>query len=282
MHIILDTDFGDDIDDTFALYYLLKAFPQSISLVLSAFGQTKKRAELICEFLKKCGRTDIPVGKGQENPAYREPYMYKFLEDSKPYLHYYENGLEKAKEIIESYDDTVIIAIGPVTNLAALADICPKAKDVPVYAMFGSIYRGYFGADSPDKEWNVFADIPASQKMLSLYNNLTVAPLDTCGLIQLEGESYKRFRACENIVAKYYKKWLTLGYHKEEGKSSVQYDTQPIYMLKDNSLLEYKALPLICDEEGYIRVDEKGKTVNCALFWKNKEEFLEQLIKVYI
>ena len=38
----------------------------------------------------------------------------------------------KAKELIEENDDVVIIAIGPTTNLAALSEICEKAKDVPV------------------------------------------------------------------------------------------------------------------------------------------------------
>ena len=52
MRIILDTDFGDDIDDTYALYYLLKEAKQDVALILSAFGQTQKRAKLICSFLK--------------------------------------------------------------------------------------------------------------------------------------------------------------------------------------------------------------------------------------
>ena len=42
MRIILDTDFGDDIDDTYALYYLLKEAKDDIALVLSAFGRLKK------------------------------------------------------------------------------------------------------------------------------------------------------------------------------------------------------------------------------------------------
>ena len=64
MHIILDTDFGDDIDDTLALYYLLQAAPNSISLVLSAFGQTKKRAKLIWEFLKEGGSLSTALWNG--------------------------------------------------------------------------------------------------------------------------------------------------------------------------------------------------------------------------
>ena len=134
MKIILDTDFGDDIDDTFALYFLLQQAGEKISLILSAFGQTKKRAELIYEFLERYGRTDIPVGIGEENAAYRDPYMYRFFDkhscaETYPLV---QDGVEKAKELIDENDDVVIIAIGPTTNLAKLAEICPKAKDVPI------------------------------------------------------------------------------------------------------------------------------------------------------
>lgn len=282
MRIILDTDFGDDIDDTFALYYLLKQARDKISLVLSDFGQTGKRAALICEFLNKCKMDHIPVGIGLENKEYRDPYMYKFLEEEPHYGNLYENGLEKAKELIETYDDVVIIAIGPATNLAALASICKKAQQVPVYAMFGSIYKGYFGSDTPDKEWNVFADIKASQKTLEFYKNLTIAPLDTCGLIQFENKAYEQLMASDNIVVAYYKKWLTLGYHKDTDKSSVQYDTQPVYMLFDNSLLEYESLPLVCDSEGFIKVDPSGSKVNCAVRWKDRAAYMKALMEVYV
>ena len=283
MRIILDTDFGDDIDDSFALYYLLKAMPESISLVLSDFGQTEKRAELICNFLERCGRKDIPVGIGV-NMEYRDPYIYKFFNkyELSSYPQVYENGLMKVKELIEENDDVVIIAIGPTTNLAALSEICEKAKDVPVYAMLGSVYSGYFGADKPDKEWNVFADVAATKKALAFYKNLIIAPLDTCSLLQIEGESFNKFMASATPVADDYKNWLTLGYHKDTDKTSVLYDTQHVYMVSDNSLLEYETLPLICDDEGFFHVDEKGNNVKCALRWKDKEAYMDMLSKVYI
>ena len=283
MHIILDTDFGDDIDDSFALYYLLQTMPKDISLVLSDFGQTEKRAELICNFLERCSRKDIPVGIGV-GAEYRDPYIYKFFGkyDLDSYPNIYKDGIAKAKEIIEAYDDTVIIAIGPATNLAALSAVCEKARTVPVYAMFGSIYKGYFGADKPDKEWNVFADINASQTVLAFYENLIIAPLDTCGLLQICGEDYNKFMAKDTPVSADYKNWLTLGYHKDTDKTSVLYDTQPVYMASDNSLLEYETLPLVCDGEGFLRVDENGNKVSCALRWKDKEAFINKLAKVYI
>ena len=280
MRIILDTDFGDDIDDTYALYYLLKEAKQDVALILSAFGQTQKRAKLICSFLKKCGWEDINVAAGVEDRAYRDPYMFRFYEEEN--CSFFENGIEKAKEIIDRFDDVVIISIGPTTNLAALCDVCEKAKDVPVFSMFGSIYRGYFGADHPDKEWNVFADVPSSQKFLRSYKKISIAPLDSCGLIRFEGDAYQKLLASQNPVIEDYKKWLTLGYHQEDGYSSVQYDTQPVYMVLDNQLLQYEVLPLICDDDGFIRIDENGNAVNCALSWKDQTGFLNALLNIYI
>ena len=206
--------------------------------------------------------------------------MYPFYSGEK--YAFFENGIDKAKEIIENYDDVVIIAIGPPTNLAVICDICEKAKEIPVYAMFGSIYKGYFGADHPDKEWNAFADILASQKTLRSYHNLNIAPLDSCGMIRFSGDAYQKFMEMKSPIVDEYKKWLTLGYHDEKTFSSVLYDTQPVYMVLDNSLLNYETLLLSCDQDGNIAITEDGNNVKCALSWENLSAFLEKLLSVYL
>jgi hypothetical protein len=101
-------------------------------------------------------------------------------------------------------------------------------------------------------------------------------------LIRFEGEAYQKLLASSNPVIEDYRKWLTLGFHKEDAFSSIQYDTQPIYMAIDNSLLNYEKIQLSCDDEGFIKVDKNGNVVNCALSWKNQNEFMETLLKIYV
>jgi hypothetical protein len=62
--VILDTDIGDDIDDTWALAMVLKCPELDLKLVVGDQRKSLYRAKLIAKFLERAGRTDIPVGVG--------------------------------------------------------------------------------------------------------------------------------------------------------------------------------------------------------------------------
>ena len=62
--VILDTDIGDDIDDTWALILALKSPELDVKLVVTDFGNTEQRARLVARVLELAGRTDIPIGIG--------------------------------------------------------------------------------------------------------------------------------------------------------------------------------------------------------------------------
>ena len=63
--VILDTDIGDDIDDTWALAMLLRSPELRLRLVLTAGpGHHDGRALLVADILAVDGRTDVPIGLG--------------------------------------------------------------------------------------------------------------------------------------------------------------------------------------------------------------------------
>src|SRR5680860_421880 len=62
--VILDTDIGSDIDDTWALAMLLRCPEVDVRLVVSDTGNTEYRARIIARLLEVSERTDIPVGVG--------------------------------------------------------------------------------------------------------------------------------------------------------------------------------------------------------------------------
>src|SRR5438093_144863 len=62
--VILDTDIGDDIDDTWALALLLKSPELDLKLVIGDYGKCQYRAKVLAKFLEKAGRTDVGVGVG--------------------------------------------------------------------------------------------------------------------------------------------------------------------------------------------------------------------------
>ena len=62
--VILDTDIGGDIDDTWALALLLKSAELDLKLVVTDTGNTTYRAAVTAKFLEIAGRTHVPVGIG--------------------------------------------------------------------------------------------------------------------------------------------------------------------------------------------------------------------------
>ena len=62
--VILDTDIGDDIDDTWALIALLKSPELDLKLVVTDYGNTVYRAKIVARLLEIAGRTEVPVAIG--------------------------------------------------------------------------------------------------------------------------------------------------------------------------------------------------------------------------
>src|SRR5262245_37434188 len=62
--VILTTDIGDDIDDTWALGLLLKSPELDLKLAIGDYGKREYRARLLAKFLSEVGRGNIPVGMG--------------------------------------------------------------------------------------------------------------------------------------------------------------------------------------------------------------------------
>ena len=75
--VILDTDIGGDIDDTWALAMMLKSPELDVKLVVTDTGNTTYRAKIAAKMLEIAGRTDVPVGVGlhlDDNFRHNSPY----------------------------------------------------------------------------------------------------------------------------------------------------------------------------------------------------------------
>ena len=62
--VILDTDIGLDVDDVWALAFMLKCPEIDVKLITTNTGDTTYSARLVAKLLEIAGRTDIPVGVG--------------------------------------------------------------------------------------------------------------------------------------------------------------------------------------------------------------------------
>ena len=285
MKIILDTDLGDDIDDSFALACLLREHRPELAMVVTASGNTKKRARLVRDFLARCGAEDVPVYAGVEIEGYRDPYTYRFLEHPEEADGETDGADRAAEYILQSDEDVVVVAIGPYPNLAYIAKKYPEAaKKTRVFTMGGSLFRGYDGGPVPSREWNVVADADASRTFFSAWKSITLFPVDACVDAVLAGERYRRLASCGDRIARElmgdFLKWKTVTHFIKEGETSILYDTLPILSLKDESTMVFEEHGIRVTDDGYTVPVKDAPPVRCAVGWRDLDRYLDTLTDV--
>jgi len=301
---ILDTDIGHDVDDVWALAFLLKCPELDVKLITTSTGNTIYRASLVAKILQLMDRTDIPIGIGiplDDNPHTHDAWLDDFDLDqySGSLIH---DGVGAICNTIMSAESKVsLICIGPVPNIAAALTrqpaICDNAKFI---GMHGSIYRGYLGASKPAREFNVMTHALACQAVFEASWEKVITPLDTCGNIILDGERFTRIREAakqqgptsaasiclENHLLWFEaaRDWPILKRIDPQLQSSILYDLVAVYLGFTEQSLDMETLPIVITPDGKTLIDEQGHYVRCALKWHDKNEFLnlvtERLVTV--
>ena len=188
--------------------------------------------------------------------------------------------------VMSSSEPVTVIAIGVVTNLAKALEIEPRIVDkVRFVGMHGSIYVGYGGSSEVSAEANVVNDVEAFRKVIAApWLEKIITPLDTCGLVVLEGERYQQIRQSENpilrAVMENYDIWLSLEKRvvvDSSIKSSALFDTVAIYLAYADDLLEIEEVAISTTDTGINVVDPGGSKVKAALRWKDQDRFYDHL-----
>lgn len=289
--VILDTDIGTDIDDTWALAMVLKSPELDVKLVVTDTGDTAYRAKIVGRMLEIADRTDVPIGVGiplEGAPSNQVPWVEGYDLSSYPGT-VHEDGVGAIVDtILNSPQPVTLVCIGPVPNIAAaLARVPEIARRARFVGMHGSIRRGYGGSEAVSAEYNVRAYPQACQKVFAAPWDLTITPLDTCGLVRLEGARYRAVRDCEDplvrAVVENYRIWArscdwATGLDVDT-QSSVLFDTVAIYLAFSEELLAMEKLGIRVTDDGYTVVDGGAKTVNCAMDWRDLLAFEDLVVR---
>jgi len=285
--VILDTDIGTDIDDTWALAMLLKSPELDTRLVVGATGNTTYRASLIARLLETAGRTDIPVAVGiHQDRTFGEaqrPWVEDYDLARYPGTVEYDGVQTLVRTIMDSPEDITLIGIGPVTNIAAALDVEPKiASRCRFVGMLGSIRRHHENKEGAIAEYNVAQDIPACQKVFAApWKSLTITPLDTCGSVRLEGDAYAALCDCPDplikAVIENYRIWL--GGKPDGGRTSILFDTVAIYLAFATELLVMETMSIRIADSGYMVSDTGGPGVQVAMDWKDPAKYRDFLTR---
>ena len=290
--VILDTDIGDDIDDTWALAFLLQSPELDLKLAVGDYGKSAYRAKLLAKFLQRAGRTDVPVGIGLDVEPKGEGRQSAYIKDFdlKAYPgKVLDDGVQAIIDtIMTSPKQVTLIGIGPAPNIAAALKREPRiAEHARFVGMDGSVLLGYDGAKQPCAEWNVKADPHALQAIFAAPWDITITPLDTCGLVQLNGPLYRR--VCDSPAHRVadlipnYRLWLAADpastTNAAEEHSTVLFDTVAVYLAQRQDLCLMEKLHLRVTDEGMTVVDPKARVVNVAMHWKNLAGYEDFLVK---
>lgn len=280
--VYLQTDIGGDIDDFWALVMLLKQPWLDLRMILTDTGNTVYRAAICAKLLQLAGRGDVVVGAGlAEWPDARHPMSHLDWVKDYPlasYPNYTQNGIDRFVDMVRAEDGPVtLVAIGPVPSLAAALRKAPDiARKIDFVGMFGSVYRGYSGHPRPDAEYNVYMYVEDSKAVFSAdWRSATITPLDTCGLVKLEGDLYGRIAASADplvaAIRDVYHGWCR---HHAGGKpvpaptaSSVLFDTVAVHLASSWDFLVREDIRLAVDDKGFTRPDPAGKPFHVAVDW---------------
>lgn len=288
--VILDTDIGGDIDDTWALGMLLKCPELDVKLIVSDTGDTEYRAKICAKMLERAGRSDIPVGIGirqtSDGPRERQINWIKDYELEQYSGEVFENGIERIIDVINRAPSPVtLICIGPVPNIAEALRRSPEiAKKTDFVGMFGSIKKQHLGKPGAIAEFNVIKDIAASQAIFRApWKSMTITPLDTCGVVQLKENLYRKISESKDPVVRdimeNYRIWLkALGNNENETASTILFDTVAVHLAYSKDFLKMEKMGIRITDSGFSVVDEKARQINVAIEWTDLDAYHEYLV----
>jgi purine nucleosidase len=275
--IILDTDIGDDIDDAWALAFVISYQGFTPLGVTISHGNTPERAKIACKMLHLAKRGDIPVfiGRKTNDKVFQQ---YSWAEDFTAKLPAKKSAADFIVETVKRNPGQVILlAVGPLQNIA---DALRKEPDLGRYVkrvvlMSGCVYGASYSPGKPLREWNVYQSTADAQLVYGAGLPLTIIPLDATTHVQLSDQERKQVSDYDSPLTYalecLYRLWLTNPTQRMtlHDQLAVAETARPASFFG-----RQETLPLIVDEEGYTRIDrERGKPVTVCLEPK-RDEFM--------
>lgn len=293
--VILDTDIGTDIDDTWALAQALRSPEIDLKLVVTATGDTDYRAALVAKFLEVTGNTQVAIGIGLHHGKMSEqeqnqlPWLAGY--DVKKYpgtIH--QDGIAAMINLIMSSPEPItIVAIGAVPNIARALKQEPRiAAKCRFVGMQGSFRVGYDGSSEPAAEANVRGDPAALRTVLAApWQDILLTPLDTCGLVGIRDEDYHAIwcstsdRVVRALIENYCifaprVQWMHCDWFTD--RSTTLFDCVAIYLSYAEALTDIETLTFNVTDDGFTRIDPNGPfKARVATHWKDRAAFEHDL-----
>jgi inosine-uridine nucleoside N-ribohydrolase len=239
LHIIFDTDMGNDVDDALALA-MLHAFISRGEVKLLAVTVSKDNpwaAEYVQMEDEYYGRGSIPVGLVRDGKTQEDGnYVKQVCEMHGRHPGRYADAVEVLRKTLAGEEDGAVsmIQVGFSTNLARLLDSRGDQYS-PLNGMdlvrkkvrLLTVMAGNFVADQ--REYNVFTDIPAARKVFTTWPTPTYfSGFEVGEAILYPAVSIENDFPADNPVAQAYKAYMKMPYDRPSWDlTTVLYDLRP-------------------------------------------------------
>jgi len=198
--VLLDTDIGTDVDDAVALALLLASPELNLRAVTTVSGDVNLRARIAKKLLTLGGRADIPVFAGCPEPRRANRNFFWLGHEGKGIVTDSDHLSIEPSDAVDALaaNDAEIVAIGPLTNVAAAVERTPD-RTRQLTLMGGSVGISD-DATAPLIEYNLGSDAEASVAALSAGLPTTIVPLDVTWQVRLRDTDLARLRRSRSAL----------------------------------------------------------------------------------
>ena len=291
--VILDTDIGDDIDDSFALLLLLESHKFNCLGVTTVFRNSLKRAKMAKQLIRSLGY-DIKVYRGIDNPLKQNidhliskeiKEKEKYDEDGKYIFPQYDKSMENEKVEDENAVDFIIrmihlyphevtlIPIGPLTNIASAIK-----KDPTIVPLIKEIRLMGAGLNLNFVEWNIFCDPDAAKIVFSSnINKIVAVTINVTSLTSLTEEEVNSLKNNNSKAIKLVYEAMMKRFKHYEFSSPVMHDPLTVASLIDESIINTQLCHLDVDlsKDGYTFINDNCPNNVYVSTSLNKEKFFK-------
>ena len=291
--VILDTDIGDDIDDSFALLVLLESHKFNCLGVTTVFRNSLKRAKMAKQLIRSLGY-DIKVYRGIDDPLKQNidhliskeiKEKEKYDEDGKYIFPQYDKSMENEKVEDENAVDFIIrmihlyphevtlIPIGPLTNIASAIK-----KDPTIVPLIKEIRLMGAGLNLNFVERNIFCDPDAAKIVFSSnINKIVAVTINVTSLTSLTEEEVNSLKNNNSKAIKLVYEAMMKWFKHYEFSSPVMHDPLTVASLIDESIINTQLCHLDVDlsKDGYTFINDNCPNNVYVSTSLNKEKFFK-------
>lgn len=276
IRVVIDTDIGDDVDDALAIALALESPEIEVAGITTVYKNVGMRALLAKDMLKAFSREEIPVVAG-----YGQPIRYKVDDSIIPYQCrdisvvpesvVCRNAVDFIIEEVRQHPDTIIVPIGPFTNIAMAARLAPDVmRNVRIVGMGGA-----FSAVYP--EYNILCDPESAAIVIDVCRNITLAGLDVTTKCVLSKKDETQILQQSSSKGRYLAKLAKIWLETSKAHKITLHDPLPVAYLIDPGIMKVEQEPIRIELEGSFT---RGLSALCRTPFRQREPYPDTVINV--